>query len=64
MHLLRPQRPVGQDGTGRRKPVQRIGAGQVVLSGAWAAAVDLLPGTPVEATFGRLGSVSLTVGPA
>ncbi|MFC8369029.1 MULTISPECIES: 2-keto-4-pentenoate hydratase [unclassified Streptomyces] len=38
-----------------------ITAGQVVLAGAWAGAVDLLPGSPVKASFGRLGSVSLTV---
>lgn len=38
-----------------------ISAGQVVLAGAWAGAVDLLPDTVVKASFGRLGAVSLTV---
>ncbi|MGW0764541.1 2-keto-4-pentenoate hydratase [Streptomyces sp. NPDC002676] len=38
-----------------------ISSGQVVLAGSWAGAVDLLPGTLVKASFGRLGSVSLTV---
>ncbi|MGK5520027.1 2-keto-4-pentenoate hydratase [Micromonospora sp. URMC 107] len=37
-----------------------IEAGQLVLSGSWAAAVDLVPGDTVRASFGALGSVSLT----
>jgi 2-keto-4-pentenoate hydratase len=37
-----------------------IKAGQLVLSGSWAAAVDLVPGDTVRASFGALGSVSLT----
>ncbi|WP_433528253.1 2-keto-4-pentenoate hydratase [Micromonospora sp. CA-263727] len=37
-----------------------IRAGQLVLSGSLAAAVDLLPGETVQASFDALGSVSLT----
>ncbi|GGK29928.1 2-keto-4-pentenoate hydratase [Streptomyces camponoticapitis] len=39
-----------------------IGAGDLVLAGSWAEAVDLVPGLAVEASFAALGSVSLTVG--
>ncbi|ASW55574.1 2-keto-4-pentenoate hydratase [Plantactinospora sp. KBS50] len=41
-----------------------ISAGQLVLSGSLAAAVDLLPGDTVRASFGTLGTVSLTTTPA
>lgn len=37
-----------------------IEAGQLVLSGSLAAAVDLVPGDTVRASFGTLGTVSLT----
>ncbi|MER5483261.1 fumarylacetoacetate hydrolase family protein [Streptomyces sp. NPDC002812] len=37
-----------------------IGAGDVVLAGSLAAAVDLTPGSTVRASFGSLGSVSLS----
>ncbi|RLK09874.1 2-keto-4-pentenoate hydratase [Micromonospora sp. M71_S20] len=37
-----------------------IRAGQLVLSGSWAAAVDLVPGDTVRASFGALGQVALT----
>ncbi|MFG1891271.1 2-keto-4-pentenoate hydratase [Micromonospora sp. NPDC049051] len=40
-----------------------IEAGQLVLSGSWAAAVDLVPGDTVRASFGALGSVALTTRP-
>ncbi|MFJ2027218.1 2-keto-4-pentenoate hydratase [Streptomyces sp. NPDC087897] len=39
-----------------------VRAGDLVLAGAWAAAVDLLPGAAVKASFGALGSVSLSMG--
>ncbi|MFF8618455.1 2-keto-4-pentenoate hydratase [Streptomyces sp. NPDC015350] len=38
-----------------------IRAGDIVLAGSWAAAVDLLPGSTVKASFGALGSVSLSM---
>ncbi|MQY11307.1 2-hydroxyhexa-2,4-dienoate hydratase [Streptomyces sp. RB5] len=38
-----------------------IAAGDLVLAGSWAAAVDLVPGMDVTASFASLGSVSLTV---
>jgi 2-keto-4-pentenoate hydratase len=38
-----------------------LDAGDIVLAGAWAAAVDLLPGNVVSASFDSLGSVSLSV---
>jgi 2-keto-4-pentenoate hydratase len=38
-----------------------IRAGEIVLAGSWAGAVDLVPGTVVSASFPSLGSVSLTV---
>jgi 2-keto-4-pentenoate hydratase len=37
-----------------------IGAGDLVLAGALTAAVDLVPGAVVTASFGSLGSVSLS----
>ncbi|MFJ4689627.1 2-keto-4-pentenoate hydratase [Streptomyces sp. NPDC088789] len=38
-----------------------INAGDIVLAGSWVAAVDLVPGSVVRASFGSLGSVSLVV---
>ncbi|UFQ16898.1 MULTISPECIES: 2-keto-4-pentenoate hydratase [Streptomyces] len=38
-----------------------VRAGDIVLAGAWAAAVDLLPGGTAKASFGALGSVSLSM---
>jgi len=38
-----------------------VRAGDVILAGAWAAAVDLLPGSTVKASFGALGAVSLSM---
>ncbi|MBB5480783.1 2-keto-4-pentenoate hydratase [Micromonospora parathelypteridis] len=41
-----------------------VRAGDIVLAGSWAGAVDLVPGREVRASFGVLGSVSLVaVGP-
>lgn len=41
---------------------ERLEAGHVVLSGAFAAAVDARPGDQFHADFGRLGSVGVTFG--
>jgi 2-keto-4-pentenoate hydratase len=38
-----------------------IKAGDLVLAGSWTAAVDLVPGEIVQASFDALGSVSLTI---
>ncbi|TCO61167.1 2-keto-4-pentenoate hydratase [Actinocrispum wychmicini] len=38
-----------------------LSAGDIVLAGSWAAAVDLLPGGTVRASFDSLGTVSLSV---
>jgi 2-keto-4-pentenoate hydratase len=38
-----------------------LSAGDMVLAGSWTAAVDLLPGSAVGASFDSLGAVSLTV---
>ncbi|MEU4473960.1 fumarylacetoacetate hydrolase family protein [Micromonospora sp. NPDC023888] len=37
-----------------------ISAGELVLAGSWSDAVDLVPGQAVHASFGVLGSVSMT----
>ncbi|MEV1049494.1 fumarylacetoacetate hydrolase family protein [Streptomyces sp. NPDC049916] len=37
-----------------------VSAGDLVLAGSWSGAVDLLPGRKVHASFGALGSVSLS----
>lgn len=44
----------------------RVGlhAGDLVLAGAWAAAVNLSASDVVEASFGSLGTVTMSVGPA
>uniref|UniRef100_A8M6X0 4-oxalocrotonate decarboxylase n=1 Tax=Salinispora arenicola (strain CNS-205) TaxID=391037 RepID=A8M6X0_SALAI len=39
-----------------------VSAGKLVLAGSWAGAVDLVPGEQVHASFGVLGSVSMTYG--
>jgi 2-keto-4-pentenoate hydratase len=39
-----------------------IRAGEIVLAGAWAAAVDVIPGSTVSVSFASLGSVALSVG--
>lgn len=41
---------------------ERLEAGHVVLSGAFAAAVDARPGDQFHADFGRLGSVGVSFG--